>query len=52
VLDAHADFIFGAVAEALDTTLDEMVERFARGTLRYDREDCGLEVPRPARPDA
>jgi hypothetical protein len=27
VLEAHADFIFGARAEAPDTTLDEMVER-------------------------
>ncbi len=27
VLDAHADFIFGALAAAPDTTLDEMVER-------------------------
>jgi transposase len=27
VLDAHADFIFGALAEAPDTTLEEMVER-------------------------
>ena len=27
VLDAHADFILGVLAEAPDTTLDEMVER-------------------------
>jgi hypothetical protein len=27
VLEAHADFIFGARAEAPDTTLDETIER-------------------------
>jgi hypothetical protein len=30
VLDAHADFILGALAEAPDTTLDEMVERLRK----------------------
>jgi transposase len=30
VLDAHAEFILGALAEAPDTTLDEMVERLRR----------------------
>jgi transposase len=29
VLDAHADFILGALREKPDTTLDEMVERLA-----------------------
>lgn len=32
VLDTHADFILGVLAEAPDTTLDEMVER-----LRQER---------------
>ena len=31
VLDAHADFILGALAEAPDTTLDEMRLREERG---------------------
>jgi transposase len=30
VLDAHADFILSALAEAPDITLDEMVERLRR----------------------
>jgi transposase len=29
VLDAHADFILGAIEEKPDTTLDEMVDRLA-----------------------
>jgi transposase len=33
VLDAHADFILGLLAQAPDTTLDEMVER-----LQEERE--------------
>jgi len=40
VLDAHADFILGALAEAPDTTLDEMVERL--------REERGVTVVRTA----
>jgi transposase len=40
VLDAHADFILGALAKALDTTLDEMVERL--------REQRGVTVVRTA----
>ena len=40
VLDAHADFILGALKEAPDTTLDEMVER-----LRTER---GVVVVRTA----
>ena len=40
VLDAHADFILGALAKAPDTTLDEMVERL--------REDRGVTVVRTA----
>ena len=30
VLDAHADFIFGVIEDAPDTTLEEMAERLAR----------------------
>ena len=30
VLDAHAEFILGALAEAPHTTLDELVERLRR----------------------
>lgn len=30
VLDAHADFIFGVLDDAPDTTLEEMAERLAR----------------------
>jgi transposase len=30
VLDPHADFIFGVIADAPDTTLEEMAERLAR----------------------
>jgi transposase len=40
VLDAHADFILGVLAEAPDTTLDEMVERL--------REERGVVVVRTA----
>ena len=40
VLDAHADFILRALAEAPDTTLDEMVERL--------REERGVTVVRTA----
>ena len=40
VLDAHADFILGVLAEAPDTTLDEMVERL--------REERGVTVVRTA----
>ena len=40
VLDAHADFILGALAEAPDTTLDEMVERL--------REERAVTVVRTA----
>jgi transposase len=40
VLDAHADFILGALAEAPDTTLDEMAERL--------REERGVTVVRTA----
>jgi transposase len=40
VLDAHADFILRALAEAPDTTLDEMVERL--------REERGVMVVRTA----
>src|ERR1700693_1746677 len=40
VLDAHADFILGALAEAPDTTLDEMVEGW--------REERGGTVGRTA----
>ena len=40
LLDAHADFILGALAEAPDTTLDEMVERL--------REERGVTVVRTA----
>jgi transposase len=40
VLDAHVDFIQGALAEAPDTTLDEMVERL--------REERGVTVVRTA----
>src|ERR1700712_2489693 len=40
VLDAHADFILRALAEAPDTTLDEMVERL--------REERGVRVVRTA----
>ena len=36
MLDAHADFILGVLAEAPDTTLDEMVERL--------REERGVTV--------
>ena len=52
VLDAHADFILGALAEAPDTTLDEMVERLLRNARRHGCEDRGVEVTRSARPDA
>jgi hypothetical protein len=38
VLDAHADFILRAHAEAPDTTLDEMVERL--------QEERGVTVVR------
>ena len=31
VLDAHADFILGALKDAPDATLDEMVERSRKG---------------------
>jgi transposase len=41
VLDAHADFIVRALAEAPDTTLDEMVERL--------REERGVTVVRTSR---
>lgn len=40
VLDRHADFILGVLAEAPDTTLDEMVERL--------REDRAVMVVRTA----
>jgi transposase len=40
VLDAHADFILAALAEAPDTTLDEMVERL--------REERAVTVVRTA----
>ena len=40
MLDAHADFILGALAEAPDTTLDEMVERL--------RDERGVTVVRTA----
>jgi transposase len=30
VLDPHADFIFGVIADAPDTTLEELAERLAR----------------------
>ena len=40
VLDAHAAFILSALAEAPDTTLDEMVERL--------RKECGITVVRTA----
>jgi transposase len=40
VLDAHADFILRALAEAPDTTLDEMVARL--------REERGVIVVRTA----
>jgi transposase len=40
VLDVHAAFIFGTLAEAPDTTLDEMVERL--------REECAVTVVRTA----
>ena len=40
VLDAHADFILDVLAEAPDTTLDEMVERL--------REERGVTVVRTA----
>ena len=40
VLDAHAEFILDALAEAPDTTLDEMVERL--------REERGVTVVRTA----
>jgi transposase len=40
VLDPHADFILGVLAEAPDTTLDEMVERL--------REERGVTVVRTA----
>jgi transposase len=40
VLDAHAAFILSALAEAPDTTLDEMVERL--------RKECGVTVVRTA----
>ena len=40
VLDAHADFILGVLAEAPDTTLDEMVERL--------RDERGVTVVRTA----
>jgi len=36
VLDAHADFIFGVIANAPDTTLEELAERLAR--------ECGVKV--------
>jgi len=40
VLDAHADFILGRLAEAPDTTLDEMVERL--------REERSITIVRTA----
>ena len=40
VLDAHADFILSTLAEAPDTTLDEMIERL--------REERGVTVVRTA----
>ena len=40
VLDVHADFILGVLAEAPDTTLDEMVERL--------REERAVTVVRTA----
>ena len=40
VLDAHAEFILGSLAEAPDTTLDEMVERL--------RQERGVTVVRTA----
>jgi transposase len=40
VLDGHADFILRALAEAPDTTLDEMVERL--------RDERGVTVVRTA----
>ncbi len=40
VLDAHADFILGALAQTPDTTLDEMVERL--------REERAVTVVRTA----
>src|SRR5476649_607472 len=46
VLDAHAEFILGALAEAPDTTLDEMVERLReeRGvTVRSEERRVGKE---------
>ena len=54
VLDAHADFILRALAEAPDTTLDEMVERLreerGRCTGREDRRvDCSQSGTAPRR---
>ena len=40
MLDLHADFILGALAQAPDTTLDEMVERL--------RKERGVTVVRTA----
>ena len=40
MLDAHADFILAVLAEAPDTTLDEMVERL--------REERGVTLVRTA----
>jgi transposase len=40
VLDAHADFILGILAEAPDTTLDEMLERL--------REERSITIVRTA----
>jgi transposase len=47
VLDAHADFILGALAEAPDTG-----RAVAGGTRRHGCEDRRVEVSRPARSDA
>jgi transposase len=48
VLDAHADFILGVLAEAPDTTLDEMVERLRqeRGVTKFSLH---IGRPRPLR---
>src|ERR1700682_5601604 len=52
VLDGHADFVLRALAEAADTTLDEMVERLREETRRDRGEDRCVEVSRSARPNA
>ena len=52
VLDPHADFILAALAEAPDTTLDEMVERIAGGTRCHGGKNRSVEVTGPTRPNA